>query len=60
LKRIHQERPFKWHSAPAADRLNLFKFTFRQRAGIMQEPANQRRFPVIDVAHNDNSKSGSA
>lgn len=60
LQRIHQKCPFKLHSPPAADRLDLFEFPFRQRAGVMQKPAHQSRFSVIDVAHNDNTERVSA
>jgi len=36
--------------------LKLFQFPFRERAGVMEEPAYKRRFPMIDVADDHDFK----
>src|SRR5208337_1519245 len=60
LQGIHEKRPFKLPPAPAANGLDLLELPFRQRAGVMQKPANQSRFTVIDMADYDNPKGVSA
>ena len=55
LQRIEQERPFERHAAPRADRLQLFELAVRQAAGFVQQPADQRRLAVIDMADDDDA-----
>jgi hypothetical protein len=52
LQRIHQVRPFKRNAAPFGHFLELFQFSFRQRAGIMKQTADKRRFAMVHMAHN--------
>ena len=54
LQRVEQERPFERHAPPRADGFEHFKLAFRQAAGLMQQPADQGRFAVVDMADDDN------
>jgi hypothetical protein len=60
LQSIHQKGPFERHPPPSANGLNLFEFTFRERTRVMQKPAYQGRFSMIDVANDDNPERVSA
>jgi hypothetical protein len=60
LQGIHEKCPFKLPPAPAANGLDLLELPVRQRPGVMQKPANQSRFTVIDMADYDNPKGVSA
>ena len=55
LQRVEQERPFERHAAAVADRLERFQLAVGQAAGFVQQPADQRRFAVIDVADDDDA-----
>src|SRR6185312_17321800 len=56
LERIHHERPLKRHAALAARLLQRRHLALRQRAGVVQQPPDQGRLAVIDVADNGNGK----
>ena len=58
LQRVQQERPFERHAAPGADRFQHFKFAVGQAAGLVQQPPDQRRLAVIDVADDDDADLG--
>ena len=53
LERVHQEGPFERHAAPLADRLDGLELALGQRAGVVEQAADQGRFAVIDVADDD-------
>ena len=55
LQRVEQERPLERHAAPRADRLQHLELAVRQAAGLMQEPSDQRRLAVIDMADDDDA-----
>ena len=55
LQRIEQERPFERHAPPRADGFEHFQLAVGQAAGFMQQPPDQRRFAVIDMADNDDA-----
>ncbi len=55
LQRIEQERPFERHAAPCADCLEAIELSVGKTAGFVQQPADQRRFAVIDMADDDNA-----
>jgi hypothetical protein len=50
LEGIHQERPFERHAAPLAHRLDLLQLAVRQRAGVVEQAAHQRRLAMVDMA----------
>ena len=60
LQRIEQERPFERHAAPLADRLELLELAVGQAAGLVQQPADQRRLAVIDMADDDDAHQRAA
>ena len=53
LERVHQERPFERHAAPLAHRLDRLELALGQRAGVVEQPADQGRLAVVDVADDD-------
>ncbi len=55
LQRIEQERPFERHAAPRADGLEHFELAVGQAAGLVQQPPDQRRLAVIDMADDDDA-----
>ena len=55
LQRVQQERPFERHAAPRADGLQHFELAVGQAAGLVQQPADQRRLAVIDMADDDDA-----
>ena len=55
LQRVEQERPFERHAAPRADRLQHLQLAVGQAAGLVQQPPDQRRFAVIDMADDDDA-----
>ena len=55
LQRVEQERPFERHAAPRADRLELLELAVGQAAGLGQQPADQRRLAVVDMADDDDA-----
>ena len=55
LQRIEQERPFERHAAPRADGFQHFQLAVGQAAGLMQQPSDQRRLAVIDMADDDDA-----
>ena len=57
LQRIHEERPFKRHIPPATNRLDLLIFAFGKGSCFMQKTADQRRFTMINMAHDHHAKS---
>jgi hypothetical protein len=50
LQRVEEERPLECHTAPVTHRLQRFQFAVGQTFGFMQQPADQRRFAVVDMA----------
>src|SRR5690606_39169313 len=48
--------PFERHPPTLAHGLDGLELSVRQRAGVVKQTADQRRFPVIDMAHNDDAK----
>src|SRR5260370_38471844 len=57
LQRVHEERPFKRHIPPATNRLDLLIYTFRKGPRFIQKAADQRRFTVINMTHDNHTKS---
>ena len=58
LQRVHQEGPFERHAAPLGHRLDRLELAFGQRARVVEQPADQGRLAVIDVADDDDPKLG--
>jgi hypothetical protein len=50
LQRVEQERPFERHAAPLAECLERFHLSDRQASGLVQQPADQGGFSMVDVA----------
>ena len=55
-KRVHQEGPFERHAAPLAHRLDGLELAVGQRAGVVDQPADQRRLAVVDMADDDDAQ----
>ena len=55
LQRVEQERPLERHAAPRADGLELLELAVGQAAGLVQQPADQGRLAVIDMADDDDA-----
>ena len=55
LQRVQQERPFERHAAPCADGFEHFQLAIGQAAGLVQQPSDQRRFAVVDMADDDDA-----
>ena len=55
LQRIEHERPFERHAAPRAHGLQLFELAVRQAVGFVEQPADQRRLAVVDMADDDDA-----
>ena len=53
LQRVEQERPFKRHAAPRADRFQHFQLALGQAAGLVQQASDQRRLAVVDMTDDD-------
>ncbi len=58
LQRVERERPLGREATPPAARDDLRDACGRQRAGVVQQAADQRRLAVIDVAENDDACVG--
>ncbi len=58
LQRVHQEGPFERHAAPLADRLDRLELALGQGPRVVEQPADQRRLAVIDVAHDHDLELG--
>ena len=52
-QRVEQEGVLEVHPLRRAGLLDLLDLAVRQRVGVEQQPADQRRFAVIDMADND-------
>ena len=50
-KRIEHKGVLKFHPLRLACLLDAFDLSFRQRIGVVQNPADQRRLPMIDMAN---------
>jgi hypothetical protein len=55
LEGVQHEGPLDRHAAARRDRLQLLHLARRQRAGVVQQPADQRRLAVVDVADDDDA-----
>ena len=53
LEGVEHEGPFDRHAAARRDRLELLELARRQRAGVVQQAADERRLAVVDVADDD-------
>src|SRR5262249_21694290 len=53
LERIHEEGPLERHPAPRAHRLDGLELAFGQRAGLVEQPADQRRLSMVDMPGDD-------
>ena len=58
LERVHQERPLERHAAPLAHRLDRLELALGQGAGVVEQPADQGRLAVVDVADDDDLELG--
>ena len=58
LQGIHQESPFERHAAPLAGRLDRLDLALGQGAGVVEQPADQGRLAVVDVADDDDLEAG--
>ena len=56
LEGVHEEGPLEGHATPLAGGLDRLKFTLRERAGVVQEAADERGLAVIDVADDDDAQ----
>jgi hypothetical protein len=56
LQRVHQVGEFEGHAAPLRDRDELLVFAFRERSGIVEEPADEGGLAVVDVPDDDQSE----
>src|SRR5437879_3728316 len=54
LERIHQVGPFKRDSAALGNFLELLELSLGQGAGVMEQSADESRFPMVHVTNNDN------
>ena len=54
LQGVHEVGPLEGHAAPRGDGLQLLELAFRQRAGVVQKPADKCGFAVVHVADDDN------
>ena len=50
-KRIEHKGIFKFHPFRLACLLDALDLSFRQRIGVVQNPADQRRLPMINMAN---------
>ena len=55
LERVHQEGPFERHAAPLAHRLDLLQLAVGQRAGVVEQAADQGRLAMVDMADDDDA-----
>ena len=53
LQRVHQVGELERHAAALRNRDELFVLAVGQRAGVVEEPADERGFAVVDVPHDD-------
>ena len=53
LQRVHQVRELEWHTTTLCHRDQLLVLSVGQRFGIVKEPADERRFTVVDVTYDD-------
>ena len=58
LERVHQERPFERHAALLAHGLDRLELAVGQRAGVVEQAADQRRLAVVDMADDDDREGG--
>src|SRR3546814_15496783 len=59
LEGVEHEGPLDRHAAARLDRLQLGHLARRQRAGVVQQPADQGRLAVVDVADDDDAMQSS-
>ena len=53
LDGVHQEGPFERHAAPFGHRLDRLELAVGQRARVVDQPADQGRLAVVDMADDD-------
>ena len=56
-KSIEQKSKLKLPAFCLAQFFETLKFSIRQRACVMQQPANERRLAMIHMAYNDDAKT---
>ena len=53
LERVHQVGPLERHAAALGDFLELLELALGQRAGVVEQPADERGLAVVHVADDD-------
>ena len=53
LQRVHQVGPLERNAAALGDLPQLLELAFRQRAGVVEQPADERGFSVVHMADDD-------
>ena len=53
LQGVHEVGPLERHAAALGDLLELLELAFRQRAGVVEEAADEGGFAVVHVADDD-------
>ena len=56
LQRVHQIGELERNASALCDGDELFVFAFGKRAGVVKQTADERRFAVVDVSHDDKSE----